>query len=321
MKISVIAIFYNSHKYVKKCIDSILSQEGVDIELIAVDDCSKDDTYSLLSSYDDERMKIVRHTENRGISGARNSGLKNITGDCFFFIDGDDYLPPLALFNLAKYYSNDVDWVQGGFAICEDYDNTGRVLREQKNKFGRYNSHNEIVENFESLEFVYIHNRLIHSKYKNVYLENKLHEDRFWNVEVFNGLEFIVNVDTITYCYTSHLDSFSNKGKGTKRYIDCSFELLKRMVKLDRCWKVMIDTFHISCIEKGVYLYGDFSKTERLEYINRLKTLNRVELDVSGFPRFLKYLHKMVDRGMPDCVIIGVTFLYKSMKRALNQIY
>lgn len=319
MKISVIAIFYNSHKYVKKCVDSILSQEGVDIELIAIDDCSKDDSYSLLSSYDDERMKIVRHAENRGISGARNSGLKNVTGDCFFFIDGDDYLPPLALLNLAKYYSNSVDWVQGGFAICED--NIGRVLREQKNRFGRYNSHNEIVENFGSLEFVYIHNRLINSKYKNVYLENKLHEDRFWNVEVFGRLESIVNVDAITYCYTSHLDSFSNKGKGTKRYIDCSFELLERMVKLDRCWKGMIDTFHISCIERGIYLYGDFSRKERLKYFRRLRELNKVELNVKGFPRYLQYLHKMVESGVPDCVIVGVTFLYRSVKKALKQVY
>jgi glycosyltransferase involved in cell wall biosynthesis len=319
MKISVIAIFYNSHKYVKKCVDSILSQEGVDIELIAIDDCSKDDTYSLLSSYDDERIKIVRHAENRGISGARNSGLKNVTGDCFFFIDGDDYLPPLALFNLAKYYSKDVDWVQGGFVVRED--DSGRVLREKKSRFGQYNTYKEIVENFSNLEFVYIHNRLINVKYKNIYLEDKVHEDRFWNVEVFNSLKSIVNVDAITYCYTSHLDSFSNKGKGSKRYIDCSFELLERMVKLDRCWKWMIDTFHISCIEKGIYLYGDFSKKERLEYISKLKRLNIVELDVSGFPRYLRYLHRMVDKGVPDCVIVGVTFLYKSMKRALNQIY
>ena len=162
---------------------------------------------------------------------------------------------------------------------------------------------------------------MINAKYKNIYLENKIHEDRFWNVEVFEGLESIVNIDAITYCYTSHLDSFSNKGKGSKRYIDCSFELLERMVKLDRCWKGMIDTFHISCIEKGIYLYGDFSREERREYISKLKALNRVELDVSGFPRYLKCLHEMVERGVPDLVIVGVTFLYKSVKKVLNQVY
>ena len=117
MKISVIAIFYNSQKYVKKCVDSILSQEGIDLELIAVDDCSKDDTYSLLKLYNDDRIKVIRHSENCGISGARNTGLQKVSGDCFFFIDGDDYLPSNALSELAKYYNPDVDWVQGGFAI------------------------------------------------------------------------------------------------------------------------------------------------------------------------------------------------------------
>ena len=93
------------------------------------------------------------------------------------------------------------------------------------------------------------------------------------------------------------------------------------MITLDKCWKNLLDTFCITCIEKDIYLYGNFSKNERLEYINRLKVLNRVDLDVSGFPRYSKYLYKMVDRGVPDCVIVGVTFLYKRMKRALNQIY
>lgn len=319
MKISVIAIFYNSHKYVKKCVDSILSQEGVDIELIAVDDCSKDDTYSLLSSYKDERMKIVRHAENRGISGARNSGLKNVTGDCFFFIDGDDYLPPLALFNLAKYYSNDVDWVQGGFVFKEE--NSGNVIVERINKFGIYNTYKDIVNNFGNLEFVYVHNRLVNVKYKDIYFVQKDHEDRFWNVEVFPYLSKIVNVDIVTYCYIFHLDSFSNKSKGGKFHVDCSFDLLEKMITLDKCWKNLLDTFCITCIEKDIYLYGNFSKNERLEYINRLKVLNRVDLDVSGFPRYSKYLYKMVDRGVPDCVIVWVTFLYKSTKRALNQIY
>lgn len=319
MKISVIAIFYNSQKYVNKCIDSILNQDGVDLELIAVDDCSKDDTYQLLMEYDDSRIKVIRHSENRGISGARNTGLQNVSGDCFFFIDGDDYLPSNALCQLSKYYNQNVDWVQGGFAICED--GSGRVLREKRGRFGLYKTHKEIVENFANLEFVYIHNRLINAKYKNVYLENKVHEDRFWNVAVFNGLEYIVNIDAITYCYTSHLDSFSNKGKGTKRYIDYSFELLERMVLLDKCWKGMCDGLQISCIEKGIYLYGDFSREERKEYINRLKELNSVELDVSGFPRYLKYLHKMVVGGVPDCVIMGVTFLYKNIKKVLNQRY
>ncbi len=63
MKISVIAIFYNSSAYIKKCIQSILDQQDVFIELIAVDDCSTDDTLKLLQEYAiiDDRIKIIKH--------------------------------------------------------------------------------------------------------------------------------------------------------------------------------------------------------------------------------------------------------------------
>ena len=68
MKISVIAIFYNSSAYIKKCIQSILDQQDVFIELIAVDDYSTDDTLKLLQEYAiiDDRIKIIKHQKNRG---------------------------------------------------------------------------------------------------------------------------------------------------------------------------------------------------------------------------------------------------------------
>lgn len=117
MKISVIAIFYKSAPYVKRCIDSILSQKGVELELIAVNDCSPDETLRLLNEYTDCRLKVVSHRVNKGISAARNSGLKMVTGDCFYFIDGDDYLPADALVKLARYFREDVDWVGGVFYV------------------------------------------------------------------------------------------------------------------------------------------------------------------------------------------------------------
>ena len=147
MKISVIAIFYNSEKYMHKCIDSILSQEDVDLELIAVDDCSKDNTYEILQEYEktDNRIVIIRHDYNKGISCARNSGIEAITGDCFYLIDGDDHLPKNALKNLAQYFTNDTDWVQGGYNIVNE---EGDIVKKRNNKTGIYRSHTEIVDNF-----------------------------------------------------------------------------------------------------------------------------------------------------------------------------
>ena len=89
--ISVIVPAYNVEKYIARCLDSILNQTYSNLEIIVVDDGSKDDTGVIIDEYEsgDARVKII-HQENRGLSGARNSGLKIATGDFIGYVDGDD---------------------------------------------------------------------------------------------------------------------------------------------------------------------------------------------------------------------------------------
>lgn len=182
MKISVIAIFYNSSPYVEKGVDSTLSQDDVNIELIAVDDCSKDNTYDILKSYRerDNRVCVIRHEKKMGIANARNTGISAVSGDCFYLIDGDDYLPSGALACLAKYFSSDVDWVQGGYEI---QDETGAKIRNRSHPFGEYMTHGEIVQNFGKLEMIWCHNRLINSKWNtHLFHTGIVHED--WSCQI-----------------------------------------------------------------------------------------------------------------------------------------
>ena len=89
--ISVIVPAYNVEKYIARCLDTILKQTYSNLEVIVVDDGSKDDTGVIIDKYKskDARVKII-HQENRGLSGARNSGLKIATGDFIGYVDGDD---------------------------------------------------------------------------------------------------------------------------------------------------------------------------------------------------------------------------------------
>lgn len=92
-KFSIIVPVYNAEKYLSKCLDSLVNQTYTDIEIICVNDGSTDSSLPIMEKYaqKDNRIKIINQ-ENQGVSVARNSGLKIITGDYFLFVDSDDFL-------------------------------------------------------------------------------------------------------------------------------------------------------------------------------------------------------------------------------------
>lgn len=95
MKLSIIVPVYNVEKYLHECIESILSQEFKDFELILVDDGSPDDCGNICDEYatSDRRVWVV-HKSNGGLSSARNAGLDIATGEYIAFVDADDFIAP-----------------------------------------------------------------------------------------------------------------------------------------------------------------------------------------------------------------------------------
>ncbi len=102
-KVSVIVPVYNVEQYLRKCVDSILNQSYTNLEIILVDDGSKDGSYGICEEYraKDDRV-IVIHKVNGGLSDARNAGLDIATGEYIAFIDSDDYYADDAIENLVS---------------------------------------------------------------------------------------------------------------------------------------------------------------------------------------------------------------------------
>lgn len=92
MKISLIIPNYNSEKYIKKCLDSILEQSYKNIEIIIVDDLSTDNSLNIIKEYNDKRIKLIELKEKRYNGGTRNVGIDNATGEYILFVDCDDWL-------------------------------------------------------------------------------------------------------------------------------------------------------------------------------------------------------------------------------------
>lgn len=93
IKISVIIPVYNTEKFLKRCLDSVLNQTLKEIEIIIINDGSTDNSLEILKTYaeKDERIVII-NKKNGGLSSARNAGLELATGKYIYNIDSDDYL-------------------------------------------------------------------------------------------------------------------------------------------------------------------------------------------------------------------------------------
>ena len=90
-KISIIVPIYNTGKYLKKCIDSLINQTYDNLEIILINDGSKDNSSETIKSYNDKRIKYF-NKKNEGIGKTRNFGIEKATGDYLMFIDSDDYI-------------------------------------------------------------------------------------------------------------------------------------------------------------------------------------------------------------------------------------
>ena len=110
--ISIIIPIYNIATYLPRCLDSVCKQTYPNLEIILIDDGSADNSLEICQQYAQKDARIrVFHQENKGVSAARNLGLKKTSGEFITFIDGDDWVVPhyvQCLFDLIEEYKTDI---------------------------------------------------------------------------------------------------------------------------------------------------------------------------------------------------------------------
>lgn len=123
MKLSVLMPVYNAERYLRASVESVLAQEGVELELVCVDDASTDGSLAMLRELAeaDGRVKVVARAENGGEGPARNSGLDVVTGDWLLLLDADDLLEPNCLAGFAaRLATTDADVAIYRFTMFDD---------------------------------------------------------------------------------------------------------------------------------------------------------------------------------------------------------
>lgn len=128
-KVSIIVPVYNGEKVLPHCVESIINQDYKDIEIILIDDGSKDDSFKIINEYAAKDDRIIPvHKENSGVSSTRNMALDMATGDYIRFIDVDDWLP----FDSTKMMVRTIEEEKSDLVVADFY----RVVEGKSTKKG-----------------------------------------------------------------------------------------------------------------------------------------------------------------------------------------
>lgn len=199
--VSVLMPIYNVGPYLREAIDSILEQSFKDFELIALDDCSQDESESILDTYSDPRIVRYRGEKNVGLANILNVGLKMARGKYIARMDSDDISLPQRLQIQVKYLDKheDIDLVSTGMQ--------------------RFGASNDIIShrtNFEDIKFnALFYAPVLHASSmwrKSAFTENNLYyrqemvpsEDYdLWTRALAHGV-ILSNIPDILYLYRTH---------------------------------------------------------------------------------------------------------------------
>ena len=188
-KISIIVPVYNVAAYLDACVKSLLSQTMTDIEIVLVEDCSKDNSLQLAERWceQDPRIRLVRHEKNRGLSAARNSGIEASSAPYIAFVDSDDVVAPRyceALYDALTQNNADV-------ALCgtEWIDQAGNPLPDEGDAAIWWNFPfkenptrvtDDVIECVNVCTWNRLYKRAVIEKYHLRFPIGYLHEDEYW---------------------------------------------------------------------------------------------------------------------------------------------
>lgn len=278
MKISIIVPVYNVEQYIKECFDSIAVQTyNGDIECIFVDDCGKDNSVAVLEKLITDyhgaiKFSIVHHEHNKGLSGARNTGIRKASGDYLYFLDSDDSITS--------------DCIEKLTALAEKYPGVDIVQGSTKSKLDWFQLANkrfpEFSDNFKWIRRTMLlrysipmtaWNKLVRKDMvvKNgLYFEEGLiHEDEIWNFMLAKHVHSIAFCCDITYMYRENPDGIMGQ---TKEY------------NYDPVLNIMVDRVSNPYICSEIRCILSLAGIKNKDIVKRLYRFKGVESYLKMFP-------------------------------------
>lgn len=288
--ISVIVPIFNTEKYVEKCVRSIMEQSFKDIEIICVDDMSTDSSFELVHrlSLEDPRIKLIRHTQNIGLGGARNSGIRASLAPYIASVDSDDCIKPEMLSTLWDETENGkIDVISFGF---DRIDEKNKIISSYTPK-----PRIEINDN-NSINIFGLVNPAFWNKLwrKNLYTFNDIwfpnhvfYQDLATTPRIFAKSRSIKIIDRNFYNYLVRSDSITNTNspKHATDFVRV-FETLCIFLVHENLWDRYANEYY-AAVDSAFQYHGrnvirsNMSHHDKISY---LKTLLAIKIGIMNIP-------------------------------------
>ena len=308
MKLSIIVPIYNVAPYLRKCVDSLLTQDISDYEIILVDDGSTDDSGAIADELVDAfrlsplasrlEMRVI-HQSNSGLSEARNTGIKAAQGDYILFVDSDDYLQPNTLGTLLEQAERDnLDVLRFRYQNVKE---SGEAFAPYKDMTS-YNDYSAVPTD----GLIFLNERMGNQCYvvqflvkteivrQELFTPGIYFEDTDWMPRMLLRAQRVASTDLVVYNYLWREGSITLSQNDTtkmRKQLDDKMAILGRLNEWgntvsDRRWfDGMISAMTISVV--GIianYLYK-----ERKKYVELLKSLDILPISTYHInPRAIK---------------------------------
>ena len=309
--ISIVVPIYNVENYLRQCLDSISEQTYKNFECILINDGSTDNSKQIAEEYlTDSRFKLINQS-NKGLSGARNTGISHIREESTFvaFVDSDDYIYPDFLETLIEHIEDDVDIIEGMIENFHDEIKVDRVCHDFEKKI--------LITKDDKLGELAL-NELRVSVFPKLFRKSLLTEDFFPEGWIFEDLAVVpelvshsgkwIKLPKVIYGYRIRPNSIT-----TKEFSEEKLDVFKIFGKYDLFFKDESDGTKL-LVEKLKYLHLNYHDIEFVPENNRYKQLYKQEKQ--------KLLSKIADYESKALIsiIVPIYNVEKYLRQCLDSI-
>lgn len=278
--ISIIIPVYNTKDLVEKCVIPILELADDTIEVICVNDGSRDNSLEVLKNIQLNYPKmVIVDKENGGLSSARNSGLEVANGEYILFLDSDDWLDLEKFLELKAYCKDKYDIIHGNFNYTyDDRDPIKNKIQYEGTLSGQeFLSRALLTNQFSIPACINFYKRSFFIEKNLKFMEGIYHEDEEFNIKAFSLAKSVTSKNIHFYQYYQRSGSITNNPKnGEKRFLDV-LKIYRSIVEFSHLsdfgkeFKKIIMTYMSLVVISGYIKINDTKIQQK--YFNKIKSM------------------------------------------------